>query len=72
MADFILTCERITWSLAIGYTKTRLILSLRSSSPRAQCGKVIHRLIPRGEGTAGGHNQFAGGFIPLIPTANLQ
>jgi len=65
MADFILTCERITWSLAIGHTKSRLILSLRSSSPRAQCGNVIHRLIPRSEGTAGGHNQFAGGFIPL-------
>lgn len=67
MADFILSCERITWSLAIGHTKSRLLLSLRSSSPRADCGNVIHRLIPRSEGTAGGHNQFAGGFIPLDP-----
>lgn len=65
MADFILACERITWSLAVGHTKSRLLISLRSSNPRAQCGKIIHRLIPRGEGTAGGHNQFAGGFIPL-------
>ncbi|MFC1511864.1 bifunctional oligoribonuclease/PAP phosphatase NrnA [Candidatus Latescibacterota bacterium] len=65
MADFILTCERISWSLALGFCGSRLYMSLRSSNPKAQCGLVIARLLEHRRGAAGGHDQFAGGFIEL-------
>jgi len=65
MADFILTCERISWSLALGYRGSRLFMSLRSSNPKARCGLVIARLLGNLKGAAGGHDQFAGGFIGL-------
>ena len=67
MADFILTCERITWSLALGYASGRLYLSLRSVSGKARCGHIIRRMTARYNGAAGGHNQFAGGFVNLDP-----
>jgi len=65
MADFILSCERITWSLALGHTSDRLYISIRSSQPKARCARVIHRLIRGFHGTVGGHNEFAGGFVFL-------
>jgi nanoRNase/pAp phosphatase (c-di-AMP/oligoRNAs hydrolase) len=65
MADFILMCENITWSLALGRNNSRLLLSLRSSNPRARCGEVIAKLLNRRKGAAGGHDQFAGGFIEM-------
>jgi hypothetical protein len=65
MADFILSCERITWSLALGYTKEKLFLSLRAARPKARCAFIIRKLITNFPGAVGGHNQFAGGFINL-------
>ncbi len=65
MADFILSCERITWSLALGYNSDRLYLSIRSVNSKAQCGRVIHKLIEKHKGAASGHDLFAGGFIEL-------
>ncbi len=65
MADFILSCERITWSLAIGYMSGKLYLSIRSSQPKARCVYVIKRMVPKSMGTVGGHNEFAGGFVYL-------
>lgn len=65
MADFILSCERITWALALGYTQDRLFISLRSSQPKARCARLIHRLVDDLHGTVGGHNEFAGGFLFL-------
>ena len=41
--------------------KTRLIISLRAANVRAQAGKVVRDLIEKLGGTAGGHNQVAGG-----------
>ncbi|HEX3000005.1 MAG TPA: hypothetical protein VHR86_07205 [Armatimonadota bacterium] len=65
MADFILSLEGITWSLALGHTRERMFLSLRSSSPTASCAKAIRRLVPFSPFTVGGHDLFAGGFIPI-------
>ena len=65
MADFILSLENITWSLALGHTKDRMFLSMRSSSPTASCAKAIRRLVPFSPFTVGGHDLFAGGFIPI-------
>ncbi|MBN1293580.1 MAG: DHH family phosphoesterase [Candidatus Latescibacteria bacterium] len=72
MADFILSCERITWSLALGHTPHRLYISLRSSQPNAQCGQIIQKLVKNYNSTAGGHNQFAGGFILLDVSDNPE
>ena len=65
MADFILMCEYITWSLALGFKDNRLLMSMRSSNPKAKCGVVIARLLNHRKGAAGGHDQFAGGFIEV-------
>jgi len=65
MADFILSLEGITWTLAMGHTPDRMFLSLRSSSPTASCAKLIRRLVPFSPFTVGGHDRFAGGFIPI-------
>jgi nanoRNase/pAp phosphatase (c-di-AMP/oligoRNAs hydrolase) len=62
-ADFILSAERITWSLAIGKWKDKLYLSLRSSQLNAKCDEVIKKLVPEDVGTVGGHDQFAGGLV---------
>lgn len=67
MADYILSCERISWSLAVGYTKNRLFLSMRSTSSQARCSRVIHSVADSFNGIVGGHSQFAGGFIFLKP-----
>jgi nanoRNase/pAp phosphatase (c-di-AMP/oligoRNAs hydrolase) len=63
MADFVLSLEGITWSLAMGHTQDRMFLSLRSSNPHASCAKLIRKLVPFSPFTVGGHDQFAGGFI---------
>ena len=65
MADFILSCERITWALSLGYNSDRMFISVRSSNAKARCGRVIHRLAEKYIGAVGGHDQFAGGFIEL-------
>lgn len=72
MADMILSTERITWALAVGYTPKRLYLSIRSSSPKAMSSRVIKRIVPRSPRTVGGHDQFAGGFVPLADDADPQ
>ncbi len=70
MADFILSCERVTWALALGNTSERLYLSLRSSHPKARCSRIIHKLVKYFHSTVGGHSLFAGGFIFLNPSDN--
>ncbi len=62
MADLFLRFERRTWSLCIGWTGENILLSLRSSSVRARCGRMIQILV-RGRGSAGGHDMMAGGRI---------
>ena len=70
MADMILSTERITWALAVGFTPKRLYLSIRSSSPKAMSSRIIKRIVPRSPSTVGGHDQFAGGFVPLDSDAD--
>jgi nanoRNase/pAp phosphatase (c-di-AMP/oligoRNAs hydrolase) len=72
MADFILSLEGVSWSLALGHSESRMFLSLRSSSPTASCAKVIRRLVPFSPFTVGGHDRFAGGFIPLTTTEGID
>ena len=64
MADFLLTHEKISWSIVTGRYKERLYISLRTRNRRAKAGRLLWRLL--GSGTsAGGHAMIAGGSIPV-------
>ena len=69
MADFLLRHERIRWSLCTGTFKDELIVSIRSSNPKAKAGNLVRRLfagrIQSGLNKVGGHDMSAGGRIPL-------
>jgi len=70
MADYILSCERITWSFVLGFCGDRLYMSMRSSSPRAHCSRLIRRISRGFDSTVGGHTEFAGGSLRLEENAN--
>jgi nanoRNase/pAp phosphatase (c-di-AMP/oligoRNAs hydrolase) len=66
MADFLLRCEDLRWTMVTGIYNKTLYLSLRCAhaSPQAHAGKVA-RIAVGGMGAAGGHGRRAGGRIPL-------
>ncbi|MBI2095039.1 MAG: DHH family phosphoesterase [Candidatus Omnitrophica bacterium] len=61
-ADFMLRCERISWSLCLGRYKDRIIVSIRTTNAKGEAGRFLRRLIGK-RGTAGGHGMIAGGQI---------
>ncbi|MBN2810205.1 MAG: DHH family phosphoesterase [Deltaproteobacteria bacterium] len=63
VADFLLLHERMSWSIVTALYEDKLIISLRAGSHRAHAGKVVRELIEKLGGTAGGHNQVAGGQL---------
>lgn len=65
IADVLLRHKRIGWSMCTGRYRGDLIISLRSSNPKAKAGKIIKRMVPDPK-HAGGHDTFAGGKIQLI------
>ncbi len=64
MADMLLRCSRVSWSLCTGRFGRNLIISVRASSLRAQADKLVKTLVPERR-NAGGHGTFAGGLIAL-------
>ncbi len=62
IADLLLRLEGKTWSLATGLHQGRLYLSIRTTNPRADAGRLIRRLVGR-RGKGGGHGMMAGGWI---------
>lgn len=64
-ADLLLRMERIIWAFCTGFTEDRLIVSLRSEVASLHCGRLLRSLIGRKEGSAGGHEQAAAGFIDV-------
>lgn len=69
MADFLLTHEKMRWSVVTGRYDGRLFVSLRTRNPRAEAGRLLWRLL--GSGTsAGGHAMIAGGSIPVGTSAS--
>jgi len=64
IADLFLRRRRTSWCLCTGKYKSNLYLSLRASSPGADAGRVIKKVVPD-KNMAGGHNTFAGGRIAL-------
>jgi len=67
MADFLLTHEKMRWSLCTGRFNGRLYVSLRSRKADARAGRLLSRVL--GPGSAGGHSMIAGGSVPIPPEA---
>lgn len=65
IADLLLRMERITWAFCTGFTDNRLIVSIRSESPSLHCGRLLRVLIGKNEGSRGGHEQAAAGYIDV-------
>jgi nanoRNase/pAp phosphatase (c-di-AMP/oligoRNAs hydrolase) len=64
MADFLLRFDKAQWALVTAVNEGKLILSLRTSVPKASAADVMRRLLSKlGEG--GGHRTKAGGFVRL-------
>ncbi len=64
IADLLLRIEGKTWSLTSGGFEDRLHLSMRTTNPRADAGRLMRRLLGR-RGRGGGHGMIAGGWVPL-------
>jgi nanoRNase/pAp phosphatase (c-di-AMP/oligoRNAs hydrolase) len=65
IADLLLRMEGKTWSLVTGRFGGRLYLSVRTSNPRADAGRLLRKLLARRGGKGGGHGVMAGGWLPL-------
>ncbi|MGH9465079.1 MAG: DHH family phosphoesterase [Thermoanaerobaculia bacterium] len=64
IADLLLRLEGKTWSLTSGSFEDRLYLSMRTTNPRADAGRLMRRLLGR-RGRGGGHGMIAGGWVAL-------
>ena len=64
VADLLLRMRGKTWSLCTGRFEDRVYLSIRTTNPRADAGRLMRRLLGR-RGKGGGHGMMAGGWIPL-------
>jgi nanoRNase/pAp phosphatase (c-di-AMP/oligoRNAs hydrolase) len=64
IADLLLRLEGKTWSLTSGSFEDRLYLSMRTTNPRADAGRLMRRLLGR-RGRGGGHGMIAGGWVGL-------
>jgi nanoRNase/pAp phosphatase (c-di-AMP/oligoRNAs hydrolase) len=62
IADLLLRLEGRTWSLCTGAHGDRVYLSLRTTKPRADAGKLMRRLVGS-QGRGGGHGSMAGGWV---------
>jgi len=64
VADLLQRMERVTWAFCVAGMHGRLLISIRSSDPRARCGRLLNRHIGK-LGTAGGHHHMAAGFMDV-------
>jgi nanoRNase/pAp phosphatase (c-di-AMP/oligoRNAs hydrolase) len=64
VADFLNSMAGVRWVLCMGRFESRLLISLRTSDP---LGGAAHLLMSSvgNIGSAGGHDMFAGGQVPL-------
>jgi nanoRNase/pAp phosphatase (c-di-AMP/oligoRNAs hydrolase) len=69
VVDFLVRHEGIEWALCAGVVGDKMILSLRTTLPRAQSGEILRHVACKLGGRAGGHDRRAGGCIPLASTA---
>lgn len=64
MADFLLRLERASWVLCTGRLKGQLILSVRTTNPKARAGKMVKQMVYDSR-TVGGHDMIAGGYVDI-------
>lgn len=64
LGDFLLRFDKVQWALVTAVYEDRLMLSLRTSSPKLSAADLMRRLT-RKLGDGGGHRAKAGGFIKL-------
>lgn len=64
MADFLLTLEKMEWSIVTARYQGRLHVSLRSNDPGAGAGRLLKRILGGGN-RGGGHAMIAGGSLEL-------
>ncbi len=64
IADLLLRLQGKTWSFSTGVFDDRLYLSIRTTNPRANAGRLMRRLLGK-RGKGGGHGMMAGGWMPL-------
>jgi len=64
MADFLLRCEDLRWTMVTGIYSKTLHFSLRSTDRNAHAGQVARKTVSM-MGKAGGHGRMAGGQVPL-------
>jgi len=64
MADFLLTLEKMQWSIVTARYSGRLHVSLRANDPGAGAGRLLKRLLGGGN-RGGGHGMIAGGSLEI-------
>ena len=64
IADLLLRLEGKTWSACTGLFEDRLYMSLRTTNPRGDAGRLMRRILGR-RGKGGGHGMIAGGWIEM-------
>lgn len=68
VVDLLIRYEAVEWAVCGGVHNDQMILSVRSSLPRARAGEMLRQVVGK-LGKAGGHDRRAGGTIPLNSTA---
>lgn len=63
VADFMLRLDRVEWAAAIGMFEGALHCSIRTTERDVNAGELLQRVL--GSKSAGGHDQIAGGRIPI-------
>ena len=64
VADLLLRMKGKSWALCTGRFEGRIYLSMRTSNPRGEAGRLMRTLVGRG-GRGGGHGMTAGGWVPV-------
>ena len=64
IAELLCLMERVTWAFCTGYYGDNMLVSLRSEKKSARCGSLLKSLV-RKQGSAGGHNQMAAGYLDM-------
>lgn len=65
VVDFMVRFEDIDWAVCAGIHNEHLVLSVRTTLPRAHAGETFRQIVSKMGGKAGGHDRRAGGYIPL-------
>lgn len=63
VADFLLRLDQVEWAVAMGYFQSALYVSLRTTCRDVNAGELLQKVL--GSHHAGGHDQIAGGRIPV-------